>query len=297
MISKTHLSCRSTWMLMGAVGATFTVAITACGAADQADPPPVVEAPANAHRHLHGPVGVVVDAALHGAEVSGLQAVALRHIYESVRLDKAKRDRFHDEMKGSAIEILRIGDAENAHFDDASRRAAATMERHILETGRALQEVHATLDGRQRVAAAGVLRDRINRHFGQPDEIRRKEAFVRFTKYMAMTALQIAQLETLRDMLRDEAEQEGLHPTREELLSLVDAFEGAGFGDALDAFHARKLAIMHERFSMAWRHTNSVLSIFSDGQRVLLADLIDRGPMEVLFGEKTARVVPDTARR
>lgn len=290
MTVKTRLSTRSIWALAAVVGATSAVAGTACGTAEQP--------PAETLQQWHGPIGFVIDATLEGTDVSDQQAVTLRRIHESVRMDSAKRAQIHDEVKAAAIDVLRIGDADTAQSHDAVMRGATVMERRILEINRAIEEVHATLDDRQRVAVAGVFRDRINQRFGHADaEVRRKNAFVRFTKYMAMTALQIAQLETLRDMLRDEAEHESVHPTREELLALVDAFEGDDFGEAVDAFHARKIRIMHKRFGVAWAHTNTVLSIFNDNQRVLLADLIDRGPMEVLFGEKTAPGLRDAAQR
>jgi hypothetical protein len=45
---------------------------------------------------------------------------------------------------------------------------------------------------------------------------------------------------------------------------------------------------MREHIAHAGENTDAVLTLLTDGQRDLLADLIDRGPRQVLLGEQAA---------
>ena len=76
-----------------------------------------------------------------------------------------------------------------------------------------------------------------------------------------------------------------LKPSRDELESLVTAFEGDEFEQALDGFQAEKIAILHKRLARAGEHTDTVLTLLDDGQRELLADLMERGPKAVFQAE------------
>lgn len=291
MTFKAKRTSRTIWTLVAATGMVAAVEIAACGTHDDVQQEQALELQqVETQRQWRGPIGVAVEVALTKTAVSEPQAIALRHIGESARFDAVKRDQIRDGLSSAAIEIVRIGNTDTEQFEAAVSRASSIIEEHLLETNRAFKEIHTILEPGQRVELAAVFRDRINERFrrfeGEHGELHRRSAFKRFAKHMALTAAQVLQLERLRDMLRDENERERLHPTREQLLALVDAFEGDSFAGAVDAFHAEKIKIMRKRVASVGEHTNWVLSIFSDGQRVVLADLIDRGPMKVLFGDE-----------
>ena len=287
---KASLRNRTIRTLVASLGLVAAVGVAACATAVDSQQEQAAEQQRAEEQHrFRGPVGVVVDVALAHADLSDAQTADLRDISESMQMDSEEKKLLRDELKASAVDIVRSGTTDSEQFDEAVTKATAAIQRRMLETNDAMKDIHATLDADQRLAVADVLRDRINERFGYAEgedgEAKRKMTFKRFAKHMALSTLQIDKLKMLRDELKSENDKKRAHPTREELLALVDAFEGNDFGKAVDAFHAEKIEIMRDRFSRAGEHTDTVLSILSEGQRNLLADLIDQGPKKVLLGE------------
>jgi len=283
---RTIRSIAATVGLVAAVGVA-AVGVTACATDvdSQEEPAAELQQRTDEHQGFRGPVGVVVDAALAHAELSDEQTANLRDIGESMRMDTDEKKQIREALRTSAVEIVRSGAVDTEQFDEAIEHATEAIARRMLETNAAMKDIHATLDADQRLTVADALRERINERMGNPDLSQGKLTFKRFAKHMALSTLQIDKLKMLKEKLHDDSAEKRVHPTREELLALVGAFEGNDFGKAVDAFHAGKIKIMRERFSRAGEHTDTVLSILNDGQRDLLADIIEQGPKKVLLGE------------
>ena len=106
--------------------------------------------------------------------------------------------------------------------------------------------------------------------------MRHKKGFRRLVSYLVLSSFQIKQLQAIKKELL--GEKKHLRPSRDELLALVDAFEGEDFSSTLDSFRARKLAILRDRVTHAGSRTDTVLSVLTPEQRDLLADSDSRRP-------------------
>jgi hypothetical protein len=141
---------------------------------------------------------------------------------------------------------------------------------------------------------ATALRAHIDETFGKrPDhEKRHRDGFKRVASHLMLSTLQIDKLKALKQQLLGEKQR--LRPSREELLALVDAFEGEDFRAALNEFQDKKLAILREHVADAGERTDSALSILSPEQRVLLADLIQDGWRKIILGKDAAQSETDS---
>ncbi len=234
-------------------------------------------------RHLHGPVNAVLRAAREHGNLTSTQAATLDAIAQDLSQDRADRKQLKERLKKSAVAIVRSGTTNSAEFDKSVGEALKAIEARMDLSENALEEIHGTLRPDQRAAVATALRARIEEKFGPRDERRHQDGFKRFASHLALTTLQIDKLKAIAKELHNEKKQ--LRPSRDELLALVDAFEGENFRSALNDFRDKKRVILRERMRDAGKRTDSVLAIFTPEQRELIADLIVRGPRKVLLGQ------------
>lgn len=241
-------------------------------------------------RHFRGPVAVVIDAVKQHADPSAEQLEALDTIASEARGDCESRRALHARLKSSAVAVLRSGSASSEGFEQAVDEAVRAVEERVQRSMDALEEIHGVLEPEQRKAVAEALRAHIAEKFGRDrrDDPRQREGVRRFASYLMLSSLQLDKLALVKKELLGERQE--LHPSREELLELVDAFEGEDFRAALLAFREKKSQLLRERVARAGERTDAVLSIFTPPQRELLADLILEGPRKVLFGEEFADV-------
>jgi hypothetical protein len=147
----------------------------------------------------------------------------------------------------------------------------------------ALLELHALLEPAQRVAVADALHARIAEKRAERE--RDKSGFKRVAAHLMLSAMQVDKLKALRDNIGSEPQR--LHPRRREVAALIDAFKTEAFADSIEQFEADKRAILRERLADGRQHADTAMAILSDGQRDLLADLIERGPKAVLLEERS----------
>ncbi len=251
------------------------------------------------HRHLHGPVRVVIDATRTHADLSASQAEALSAIALDLQASHGDRRALGKKLKRTAIEVVRSGRTDSPEFAQSISVAVKAFEERANEHAAAVEEIHALLSPTQRAAVATALRAHIAEKMNAPREDkqrsdkRRDEGFKRFASQVMLSSLQLDKLKALKVELMGESEQ--IRPTAEELYALVDAFEGEDFRTALYSFNAKKMSIVQKRVARAGERTNSVLSIFTPEQRTLIADLIQDGPRKVLFGEEGVPAEPHAA--
>lgn len=257
---------------------------TAVGSSDDPDDTGARQLADDGGRHFRGPVKVVIESALAYGRLSAAQELAVRAIGDELEEERSSKQHMREQLRASAAEIVRSGSADSEQFDEAVDRATGAIERRMQASSDALEELHALLEPAQRASVADALRDHIADRFGEPDDARHQRRFDRVAAHLMLSALQIDKLQMLKRELMGEHKR--LAPSRTELLAMVDAFEGDEFGVALRAFHQEKLAIVRERFGRAGEHTDTVLTLLTSGQRELLADLIERGPREVLGVER-----------
>jgi hypothetical protein len=293
--------------ILVASGLTLAVAIGGCAVASESDQRDRVSAQElRRGKHWRGPAKVVIDVARAHAELSIDQATVVDDIAGRLEINAERKKLMKEQFRASAADIVRAGTADSDEFDDTVDEVVALVEERMETVTAAMTELHDTLDADQRLAVADVLHARIEKRFGprraaaldaaaldERANDRRRTGFKRFAKHLALTTLQVDKLRALRDEMKGERRR--FHPTPEELHGLVDAFadqdaEGRSFEQVADAFHADKLEILRARFARAGERTDTVLSILSEGQRDLLADLIVDGPKKVLFGDQPPTV-------
>lgn len=284
---KPRSFARNLALAAGIAGVALGAAACAAKAVDKSpdEEAAASELRAEGHRHFGGPVRVVLEAARAHGNLSAEQATAFRAIEADLREDTASRKDMREKLKSSAVAIVRSGTARSGEFDRAVTQATVAIEQRIDQGVSALEEIHATLDPEQRKAVAAALRARIEDKLGSPSvEKRRAEGFDRFAAHLMLSTFQVDKLRAMKKELL--GEQERVHPSREELLSLVDAFEGDDFSAALESFRAKKSVVMKKQLARAGERTDTFLSVLTPAQRELLADLIVEGPRKVLLGEE-----------
>lgn len=292
-------------ILAASVGAVFLIGAGACAVrtdrSESADPPAAAEqaepqsegAWARHHdRRFKGPARLVLDAALEHGDLSVVQEEVVRDIAAELEIDEETKREMHDKLKASALEVVRAGSTDSAELEQAVDNATEAIEERMEMGADALKELHATLDADQRAAVAEALRQRMAERWGHHHHHgKRHKRFKQIAAYLMLSTYQVDKLKSVRQQLLGKPKR--LRPTPEELRQLNDAFEGEDFGELLDQFQAGKIEILRERIASAGEHTDTVLSLLTDGQRVLLADLIERGPREVLVGERGERAEAD----
>jgi hypothetical protein len=236
------------------------------------------------HRHHHAPLRRVFEAVLEQGDLSAEQDATVREIQAELQVDREAKRLGREKFKAAAVGIVRSGTADSEQFERAVEQATAAIEERMDVHSDALLELHAILDTDQRVAVADGLRERIAKRFGERKQAHRKKGIKRVVSYLMLSPLQLDKLKAMRQELMGPTKR--LRPSRDELEALVAAFEGDEFEKALDAFQDEKIDILKKRLARAGEHTDTVLTLLDDGQRELLADLIERGPKAVFQAEQ-----------
>ncbi len=239
---------------------------------------------AEKQRQWRGPMGRVIDATRTHGNLTVAQEQTLDAIAEEAKADRKNRRALREKLRTSAVEVVRAGRADSAQFAEAVEEAVGAFEQRMDQNFDALEEIHGMLDADQRASVAVALRAQIERKYGPrpEDKKRHQNGFERVASHLALSTFQVDKLEAVRKELVGETQH--LRPSRDELLGLVDAFEGEDFRPALNAMRAKKTVVLRRKVSRAGERTTSVLSVFTAEQRTLLADLILEGPRKVLFG-------------
>lgn len=247
-------------------------------------------------RHLRGPVRVVIEAARAHGNLSAEQTQALATISAELEADHESRKKLRDELRRSAVAVVRQGTADSQTFDRSVGEAVRAFEQRMHRSADALEEIHGILTPAQRAAVATALRARIVEKLGpgRHDEKRRREGIQRLASHLMLTTLQIDELRAMKKELLGEKQR--LRPSREELLELMDAFEGDDFRTALNGFRAKKAKVLRAHVARAGKRTESVLSLLTAEQRELLADLIQHGPRKLLLGDSRDQKTSPTSK-
>jgi hypothetical protein len=288
MTSQAKGRARLQLLLVGA-GAVVLVGAAACAStvddrAQRKDEIAAQELSAPNGRHFRGPVNVVIEAARAQGKLTADQERHLAAISGELKQDRESRKLLHDKLRTSAVAVVRSGTADSAVFDEGVSQAVAAIEQRIQRSSDAVEEIHDLLDADQRAAVAQALRARIDEKFGTKDVRRQRGGVKRFADQLMLSTFQVDKLRAMKKEWFGDKEK--LRPTREELLQLVDAFEGDDFRTELDAFRAKKAKVVRAHLAKAGERTDAVLSVLTPDQRELLADLIQDGPEKVLLGEK-----------
>jgi Spy/CpxP family protein refolding chaperone len=275
-----------------AVGVLVALGTAACAASvDEKPRQDEITAKAlttDARRHLHGPVAIVMEAARTHGHLSAAQEKTLSAISADFEADRESRKVLAESLRSSAVAVVRSGTSDSVEFDRAVNQTVASIEQHMDRSADALEEIHGTLDGEQRTAVAKALRARINEKFDRKrdGDGRYGDGLKRLAAQLTLSTLQIDKLQAMKKELLGEKER--LRPSREELLGLVDAFEGEDFRSALQAFRSKKSAVLRDRVALAGERTDTVLTVLTPAQRDLLADLMKDGWRKVMLGDQAA---------
>lgn len=292
MTIRTRLFTRPVRTLVALVGVVALGGAAACAAktdatdqADRAAAQPLADADHHhGHRHHHRPVRALFRAVLEHGDLSADQEAIIDAIRDDLRAGREARHERREQLRQAASEIVRAGSADTAAFDRAIDQATAALEDRMRTYNDAALEVHAILAADQRAAVADALRARIAERFGERRDRHRRKGLERIVAYLMLSQLQLDELRAMhREIMGPE---QRLRPSRDELEALVTAFEGDDFETELLAFQRAKVRILNERLASAGEHTDTALAVLDEGQRALLADLIERGPRAVLLGEE-----------
>lgn len=197
----------------------------------------------------------------------------------------------HEDLRLAAADAVRAGRADREELDRAVAEGLLAVDERIQHMLDGVEDLHAILDADQRAAVADVLRERLDEAQARREERRAErraarasgeDGFGRFASYLVLSRSQVDKLVALRKEL---GEERRVAPTREEFDALIDAFESDDVRPALDALHDTKSKILQVRVARASDKADTVLSIFTESQRELLADLIIEGPEKMLLGE------------
>lgn len=232
-------------------------------------------------RHFRGPVARVIETVKLNGNLDADQKATVDTIQTELEADHEGRRELHEKLKTSAIDLIRSGSAQTPEFERSVKEAVAAIEERIQQGTDALEEIHAILRPEQRKSVAAAMRVKIEERYGRAKDDKRHEGtFKKFASHLVLSQLQVEQLKTIKQELLSDKEQ--LRPSREEMLALVDAFEGENFSTELDAFHVKKSKILQAHVRKAGQRTDSVLAVFTRQQRELIADLVLEGPAKVL---------------
>jgi len=236
------------------------------------------------HRRHRGPVAVVIASVRQHAAPRPEQEATLAAVEQELAEHRAARRVVKERLRASAVAILRAPSADPESVDRAVDEAMDAVEERVQKGSDALEEIHAVLDPDQRKAVAAALRAHVEQQLGpRPgDEQQKRVRIDRFASRLMLSSLQIDKLMAVKKELFGD---QSVHPSREEIYAVVDAFEGEGFGDRLRELREKKTALLRERARNAGRRSDEVLGIFSPEQRALIADLILEGPRKVLGDE------------
>jgi len=267
--------------------ACTALALTLGACTQRVDPPqePAARAAEPVHRAHHGPVFVVIDAALALDDLTPEQSTALLAVRD--RFDRERRDRrvIKEQLRVSASDVVRFGTADPEAFGQTMDQAMRALEQRVDRSTKALVDVHDILQPEQRSEVADTMRAHIEQRFAQHAMREKKhERFRKIASYLVLTERQIATFERARKNFA--SVHHDLRPTRAELEELVSAFEREDFAVTLDAFRAKKLQLIRERAVLAADQADDVLSVLTDEQRDLLGDLIEFGPQAVGIREE-----------
>ncbi len=222
---------------------------------------------------------MVLEIAMDEAELTADQAEVVEAIGERVLARRAARAAKHAEMRLAASDMIRSGgqspEALEAKADELMRVAEERIE---LEAA-ALKQLHAVLRPEQRVVVADAVRERIEQRVREREARERSSGVGKLARYLVLDAGQIRALGQLRQELWPRGEE--VRPSREEMEGLIDAFETDAFPTELDQLYARKREIARRHLLGAADRADGALSLLSDGQRDLLADLVEKGPEAV----------------
>jgi len=269
--------------IFASAGALALAGVTACvTATDRTEPGGDVPAEQAAEQaRIHGPVGKVLETALEHGELSAEQVEVVEAIQADLRAEQADKQLVREQLRASAAAIVRAGSTDSEQLEQAVDQAAKAIAHRMRAGSLALQELHGILDARQRGLVADKLQERLAEHRDSHDRrAHDRRHFKRLASYLVLSALQIRQLETLKQKLGGDHEERA-RQHREEIDQLVEAFRGEDFPQQLDRFQANKLGVMHEHIAAASEHTDAVLTLLSFQQRAALADLIELGPEAV----------------
>jgi hypothetical protein len=267
-----------------AVVATF-LGVAACTSRVDGTQDMPAETVSKVHEERQGPVRAVVDAALEVGDLSAGQRAGILAIDERVEAEKWSSRATKERLRASASDIVRSGSADSELFAAATKEAMVAIEQRMRITSDAMKGVHARLDARQRSAVATALRAQLAERYER--KAKRAERRERFKKVVGYLMLNDAQVEGLKKLRKELVGEHGhLRPSRDELEALVAAFEMDDFEAAIEAYQAGKLKIMRERVVHAAEHANTALSMLTEEQRDLLADLIEFGPAAAGWDER-----------
>lgn len=243
--------------------------VAACASSEEPPAEPVEEAP-----RVRGPAAVVIDETLDWGELSVEQEAAVLAIRDDLALDRESRAEMRKELQASAASIVRAGHVESPEFQQAVERALAVMEQRMKATSQAIKDIHELLEPDQRALVADALRIRIEDHREKKQLREHDMRFKNVAKKLMLSSFQIDKLKALRTKAKEE-HRHG-RPSYEEILGLVDAFEGEDFAATLDEFNAAKREKMREHVARGGEHVGTALSFLEGHQRVLLADMIEK---------------------
>ncbi len=278
------LGKRRRWFIITSLGLASVLGAVAC-ANRTADPIATESTQAEDHRT---PAVVVFDAALSETQLTAAQRIAVTAIADRFEADRSDKTELKRELRASAGDIVRVGTTDSEQFEAAIELAVQALEARIRLTANAVADVHALLDAEQRSAVAATLREHVaERLAAYARRTRNRERFKRVSVHLMLTGVQLDDLREVRKALVKNRKR--LHPTREQIDALVDAFEREDFVAVSDAFHAERLSVMREHLAQFGSHADSALSLLRAEQRALLADLIELGPEAVGLTERKER--------
>ncbi len=269
--------------IFASVGAIALAGATACVASTDRGEPGGEAAIAEQSEELRvrGPVGKVLETALEHGELSAEQAAVVEAIRADLRAAQADKHAVREQLRASAAAVVRGDSAEPAQLDQAIGQATKAIERRLQAGALAMQELHGTLDARQRGLVADKVQERIAERYDRHERrAHHGRHLKRLARHLVLTAPQIDQLKALKKRLGGDHEERARRH-RAEIEGLVEAFRGDDFPQQLDRFQADKLGVMHEHIATASKHTDIVLTLLSVQQRAALADLIELGPQAV----------------
>lgn len=284
--------------LFTVVGAVALAGTAACASGEEPREEEVAaqERRAEARQAWRAPGTVVLDVVREEVTLRADQEAELQALAAEYEGEGEGFRALHADLRVAAADAVRAGRADREELDRAVAEGLLAVEERIQHMLDGIEDLHAILDADQRAAVADALRERLDEAAARREERRAErraarasgeDGFGRFASYLVLSRTQVDKLMTLRKELVGEDRR--VAPSREELDGLIDAFESDDVRPALDAMHETKSRMLRMRVARASDKADAVLSIFTESQRELLADLIVEGPEKMLLGEEVAR--------